>query len=69
MAIKNSLSNDFLSKIFDSINVFDCCLSCVHTVSIKQIGTLYFGVDLFSVLSSFTIILQEIGCCFVFFLS
>ena len=27
MAIENSVSNDFLSKFVDSINVFDCRLS------------------------------------------
>ena len=26
IAIKNSVSNDFLSTFFDSIDIFDCCL-------------------------------------------
>ena len=33
MAIKNSVSNDFLSMSVDSIGVFDCCLPGVITVS------------------------------------
>ena len=32
MAIKNSVSNDFLSKFVDSINVFDCRLFSVKKV-------------------------------------
>ena len=31
MAIKNTVSNDFLSMFVDSINVFDCRLSGVNT--------------------------------------
>ena len=31
MAIKNSVSNDFLSKFVDSMSVFDCRLSGVIT--------------------------------------
>ena len=30
MAIKNSVSNNYLSTFIDSINVFDCCLSGVR---------------------------------------
>ena len=39
MAIKNSVSNDFLSTFIDSINIFHCCLSnvitCIHSHSCK----------------------------------
>ena len=36
MAIKNSVSNDFLSAFVDSIEVFNCCLPSVINDSSKQ---------------------------------
>ena len=37
MAIKNSVSNDFLSTFVDSINVFDCRLPGVTKVTLDRI--------------------------------
>ena len=52
MAIKNSVSNDFLSTLIDSINVCDCCPSGVLCVGkgLKLNGNLNSKIN-YSVLS------------------
>ena len=54
MAIKNSISNDFVSTFVDSIDVFDCRLPSVVMAYVHIDGI--FLVLVLSVLSSFAVI-------------
>ena len=50
MAIKNSVSNDILSTLVDSINVFDCRLSGVTIlvyITVVAIGASFKASDMF----------------------
>ena len=44
MTIENSVSNDFASTFVDSINVFDCSLSSVDTITIARPSMCVFSI-------------------------